>query len=242
MTDLQTLLDSGESDAFEQWLLRSAAQECPTPESVAAMRAGLGLSATWAPRIAGLWSLKVTLLALAFGSLLGVHSAHAPPGTQLAAASTQPSALAGHGAAGRGQPDATVPLAGLPPAVSVEGRVNGVPADAVTTEKPRAHVERARPVVGPDLREEIKLLDATRDAIKAHQSKLALALLGQYDARFPAGAFKQEAAFLRIRTLAANGAVAAANSMAKDFVKRNPDSPYANRAARITDNAGGAAP
>ncbi len=106
--------------------------------------------------------------------------------------------------------------------------------------RPKEHSvssERNRINNGPDLREEIRLLDLARNAIQAHQPEDALVSLNTYANRFAKGAFKQEASVLRMQALAQQGDIGRASSMAKQFVESNPNSPYVGRAARIAKSS-----
>jgi outer membrane protein assembly factor BamD (BamD/ComL family) len=93
--------------------------------------------------------------------------------------------------------------------------------------------ESTRTTNGTDLREEIRLLDLARTAVRSRQSEGALVSLNAYATRFADGAFKQEASVLRIQAVAQQGDMGRASTMAKRFVESNPNSPYVSRAARI---------
>ncbi len=75
MTKMRRLLDGGDSNEFERWLLKSAADERPASFVTSQMRTGLGLSVTsLAARVSSISSMKLTLLAVSLGTLMGVHN------------------------------------------------------------------------------------------------------------------------------------------------------------------------
>ena len=61
--------------------------------------------------------------------------------------------------------------------------------------KPRAPSHVAP--TSASLREEIRLIDSARIAVKKNESARALSILDQYARRFPAGTFREEARVLR---------------------------------------------
>ena len=102
------------------------------------------------------------------------------------------------------------------------------------TEKARRHGQPAAPAVpAADLRDQIALIDAARSAVKSGATDRALTLLRRYDSSFPGGAFRPEALALRIETLDQAGRSAEARALARDFLARYPQSPVADRVARV---------
>lgn len=83
------------------------------------------------------------------------------------------------------------------------------------------------------LREEIRALDRARAALRSGAPKRALQELDAYGARFPRGTFRQEASVLRIEAIGASGAPERAAALARDFLRRHPESPHADRLARM---------
>jgi TolA-binding protein len=242
MTKLQRMLDSRDTDEFELRLLQGAAAERPAPEVVTALRTGLGLPTTALTRIA-LSTWKMTLLAMSMGALFGLRGTEPPRRVALTPTNS---------AASKPHVKVTAPAsevvadnaAAMATAESdVATPASAQPTEPATLDTSRARApERARTNSGPDLREEIKLMDTARSAIRSQHAQAALDALDRYAARFPAGSFKQEAAVLKIQALALRGDTARAHSMAKQFIKNNPKSPYVDRASRIVGAAGRAAP
>ena len=244
MTETRRLLDGADSNDFERWLLKSAAQERPAHFVTVQMRDWLGLSTvSVAARASTLSSLKLTLLAVSLSTLLGVHATEQVSYQQVStpAGANAVAGVASPGASGEESLaldiDANSTIDSLQAIAAPPG-----PMAVVTTAKARknahskeraTYAEGVRTTNGTDLREEIRLLDLARNAVKSHQSEEALVSLNAYATRFSDGAFKQEASVLRMQALAQQGDMGRASSMAKRFVESNPNSPYVSRAARI---------
>ena len=248
MTEIRRLLDGGEINEFERWLVQSAADERPGSILSARIRTGLGLSAvSLGARVSSISSLKLTLLAVTLGTLMGVHSSENRLQLEASGASShafQPavdplrnpkapsqdinSTIGGPTRGEQGEQAAPVRQES---ALSLRDNKSTHPRERTRP------AERSRGTSGPDLREEIRLLDLSRTAIQRRQPEEALASLKVYTNQFSAGAFKQEASVLRMQALAQIGDMSRASSMAKQFVESNPDSPYVGHAARIAKSS-----
>ncbi len=248
MTGIRRLLDGGEINAFERWLVQSAADERPGSILSAQIRTGLGLSAvSLGTRVSSISSLKLTLLAVTLGTLMGVHSSENGLQQEASGSSSHASQPAFDPLRNPTAPSQDIAATiGLP--ASGEQGEQAAPVRRESTLSPRddkaTHpreraqpVERSRGTSGPDLREEIRLLDLSRTAIQRRQPEEALASLKIYTNQFSAGAFKQEASVLRMQALAQIGDMSRASSMAKQFVESNPNSPYVGHATRIAKSS-----
>jgi hypothetical protein len=244
VTQLQRLLESSESSGLERWLLDSAAHERPSPSMSSQMRAGLGLAATSAvARASVLSGIKTTLLAISLGTLMGVHATERAADTRGAAsqAYTSASLTRGPSAPGKAASDATSDsnprsedsLAIDNSVLKTSALVSPKAFRATRARERSSTSDSLRNASGPDLREEIRLLDLARNAVKGQKPQDALTSLDVYSTRFPAGAFRQEASVLRMQALAQRGDVGQASSMAKQFVESHPNSPYVRRASNI---------
>jgi hypothetical protein len=240
VTEIRRLLDGGEINEFERWLVQSAANERPGSVLSSQMRTGLGLSAvSVGARISGISSLKLTLLAVTLGTLMGVHSTENAPihpaMVQVSATSQlaqEPLRDTREGIAATTESPVNEP-ATLTTPVLLDSTLS-LTENKVTRVRERTRLaERSRSTSGPDLREEIRLLDLARTAIQRQQPEEALASIKIYNNRFSAGSFKQEASVLRMQALAQIGDMSRASSMAKQFVESNPNSPYVGHASRI---------
>ena len=122
-----------------------------------------------------------------------------------------------------------------------------VPAMPVPPVGPHA-VDRARetrsvdprpePPSAPDadpLVKEVLLLDAARAAVGGGNLALAEARLSEHRARFPRGKLAPEALYLKLQILERRGDHAGALSVARDLVRRFPDTPPASRARTLIE-------
>jgi TolA-binding protein len=103
-------------------------------------------------------------------------------------------------------------------------------ATTATTAAPTAPPARsATPAHDETLAAEIALFDRVRAAVGANEPDRALGLLDDYERRFPAGAFRQEAEVVRVQALLQKGDRAAANRAGERFLAAHPTSPHAAR-------------
>ena len=86
-----------------------------------------------------------------------------------------------------------------------------------------------------DLSEQIRLIEAARAGVAAHDPRAASSALDSYAAKFPRGSFGQEAMVLRIRAIDQAGDSARATALAKSFVTRFPSSPHVARLKAIAE-------
>ena len=188
---MKRLLDDGGTD-FEHSLLSALRDEKPSPELVARMQQGLGLSAAATTGTAAAASSAGWLKAAVVG---------------LAAVG-----IAGIGYVGLSSPES--PVAVLPSVKPVPVKVEAPAAaepkpvtvdDLAVAEAPTPAKPRPVASVAPDLREEIRLLDQARSAVRAGDGAQALALLAKYARRYPRGQFRQEAQVLRVEALEQSG-------------------------------------
>ena len=85
------------------------------------------------------------------------------------------------------------------------------------------------------LRDEIRLLDRARAALRMRQSQQALQELRHYFEGHPHGTLEPEAAVLRIEALRENGERDKAAVMSREFLARHPDGPLADRVRRLAE-------
>jgi hypothetical protein len=239
MSNLKLVPD--EPTPLEKMLLDASRSELPSEDHKARLRAALGLGVplsgplaaptpTRAPAPApaaansawlGKLAFGVAALALA-GALLFTRggSAPAPAVTPVKApVAEMPKPLA--------EPVA-VPVVTEPPAVS--------PLPPVEAAPPPPHATRSdASAAAGDLSEQIRLIEAARAGVAAHDAKTALGALDSYAQKFPRGSFGQEATVLRIRALDQAGDGARATALAKSFIARFPNSPHVARLKPIAE-------
>jgi TolA-binding protein len=85
------------------------------------------------------------------------------------------------------------------PAVAPEPRApeQAVEPESVQPRAQRGHVSPPAAANAASLREEIRLIDSARIAVKKNDSTRAISILDQYARRFPNGTFREEARVLR---------------------------------------------
>jgi len=143
------------------------------------------------------------------------------------------------------KPVVVAPVAAVPVASAARAAPAAEAAPAIS---PLPPVEAPAPVVAPhvartdasasaeaDLGEQIRLIEAARAGVAAHDVKAATAALDAYAAKFPRGSFGQEAMVLRIRAIDQAGDFARATALAKSFVARFPNSPHVARLKPIAE-------
>jgi len=228
---VKRLLDEGGS-VFERDLLGALREERPSPELLARMQHGLGIASGAAAAGAGATAATFAWAKLALAGLAAVGLAvgasvalrqQAPPDALAVAPTLKPVPV-------RVEASKAVP-GPVPVAVS-----DLAVADEESAEKEVAAPVRARPAasVTVDLRDEIRLLDQARAAVRAGNGSEALALLGKYNRRYPRGQFRQEAQVLRVEALEQSGQKEAAAELGKQFVAAHPESPHVERVERVT--------
>ena len=126
-------------------------------------------------------------------------------------------------------PVVLLPVQDAAPAVSP---LPPVEAPASATHAARADASASATA---DLSEQIRLIEAARAGVAAHDAKAATAALDAYRAKFPRGSFGQEAMVLRIRAIDQSGDSARATALAKSFVTRFPNSPHVARLKPIAE-------
>ena len=233
---------------LEKLLLDASRTEQPSDDHKARMRALLGIglplsgplvapppaahaqvAAATAPTAAGLGksaTLAKTALGLGVAALLGAfvltRSHDATPPVVTVKPASAPVVVA---APALTSPQEAAPaVSPLPP----------VEAPAAVTPAPRVR-SYASANANADLGEQIRLIEAARAGVAAHDAKAATAALDTYAAKFPRGSFGQEAMVLRIRAIDQSGDSARATALAKSFVARFPASPHVARLKPIAE-------
>ena len=217
MNDPKRLLD-GDGTAFERALLGAIAGERPSRDLHRKMRLGIGLVGVGA--VAKAASASWNQIALAGAVVVGLVTG----GAVIAKRVTKVEGPAPIVAA------APAPVAPKPAAVE--------PIPVTVPEAPKAaepEPVRRNAKVAPvaDIREEIRLLDQARSAVRSGNNAQALRALAKYDQKFPRGQFRQEAQVLRMEALKQNGETARAAALAKKFLSEHPNSPHVERVEHV---------
>jgi TolA-binding protein len=219
-------LRHGDATPFEQELLDAASVERPPAELLASMQraletstiagnAGVGAAATSSVGY-------VALAALAAGGAVVALLALREPARDLR---TTPVSAPAQVVEAPAMPKFAVE-SNAPPRVERAAPVPARRAIAVP-------VPAARPTASvSELRDQIRLMDQARAALRSGATDNALSLLSRYTQRFPNGAFRQEATVLQLEALERAGERGKASSLARKFLNEHPESPHVERMGR----------
>lgn len=230
MNDPERLLDAGASP-FERYLLDAAANEKPPLELVSGMQAGLGLGVKTGA-IASVASGSgvasyVAIAVLGFGTVLAGYMALQSPAKSQSVPAVKPAP-----AVVAAPVAAPVEIEASPAAEAPEA---AKPEEAAPVPKKVSAVSKSS--AGDELRQELKLLDEARAALKGGAPARARNLLEQHARRFPNGSFRQEADVLRVETLERLGERQKAASLAREFLSEHPESPHVERVGKAANGA-----
>lgn len=230
MNDPRRLLDEGAS-GFEARLLRSGRNDAPTAHNRRRIAAALGVGgifgastiATGASANAPGWfTLNTAAIAkVAGGVVAGALAVYG--GVQVVERANPAPAVAVQAPRTQALPAQRAPQATPEPAPT-----EPVPAEPKTS----APVElKERPADTLPL--ELAALDQARRALASGDAALALTRLDDYKKSFPKRRLTAEATVLRIEALAKSGNTAAATRLGREFLKRDPNGPYARRVTSL---------
>ncbi|HEX6271648.1 MAG TPA: outer membrane protein assembly factor BamD [Polyangiaceae bacterium] len=221
MKDPKRLLE-GDGTAFERALLGAIARERPSRDLHRKMSLGIGLvgvgvvakaaSASWNQiAMAG-----VVVVGLVTGGAVVVKREHdrPMPVVQAMGLPTPASFEVAH------------------PAALLEPVPESVPSNSPAEPEPvqrEPAVRRGATAPVADIRDEIRLLDQARSAVRSGRSSQALRALAKYEQRYPRGQFRQEVQVLRMEALAQTGERERASALAKRFLAEHPESPHVER-------------
>jgi len=238
------------SSALQRRVLDQTAHEEPSPELRDRMARTLGVSAAAVASSAALAktaaaaakvSAKVAVGASASTTpvlpwvtvgVLGLALAGAIVGTQVWKTGPSPQPAP----AGRAFPPesaAESSLASPVPSLAAQPSASApVVPRPESSAMPAGHRLRTAPPPA-DVREQTSLVDAARDAVASGAADKALALLRQYQDKYPGGVFRPEAAALKIEALARLGRSAEVHALADRFVAEYGDGPLTDRVRRV---------
>jgi hypothetical protein len=216
---------------LERRLLDGAARELPSVELTDRMKKALGISAAIgtaavAARLADAAASGATASAPVVAAGASSATWSWISAGVVALAMTGAAAVGVHWSTGHKPAEViAVPAPALPVAPAPE---------AAPVARPVARVRHHAPAgtAPSDLRGEIALIDAARNAVTHASCARALALLDRYEASYPTGTFRPEATVLRVEALSGLGRAAEARVLARRFMAVHPDSPLAARVSR----------
>jgi hypothetical protein len=103
------------------------------------------------------------------------------------------------------------------------------PATGATAILPAASAARAQQKPSDSLADELRMVDAAREALSAGNPGEAIAALDRYRSRYPRARLGDESTALRIEALLARGSKSEAVALAHRFLSAHPTSPLAQR-------------
>ena len=224
MKDPKRLLD-GDGTAFERALLGAIATERPTRDLHRKMRLGVGLVGLGA--VAKAASASWNQLAMAGVVVVGLVTG----GTIVAKRQMEARAplVQNVAAPTPGELEAPPKTATLEPVPAPTPETTPLPEPRQPDGVRIAPRRGAKPAAVSDIREEIRLLDQARSAVRSGASAQALRTLAKYEQKFPRGQFRQEVSVLRMEALKQSGESERAAALAKRFLVEHPDSPHVER-------------
>jgi hypothetical protein len=240
----------GEATELERLLLRSVADERPSRRLQRRMRLGIGLAAPLITLKAAAAALSVAALATGVAvTLVDRDDATAPRSSEsvvpreAGSAANAPPVRNAEPLRDSPAPNSPAPNSPAPnsPAPNSPDGADIPTGRGASPESPRVDAEQRASKRTPvhqatapaDLREQMRLLDRARAALRAGEPRRALAELALYSERYPRGAFGQEATVLRVEALKQSGQDARAAALAREFVTRHADSPHVDRVSRV---------
>ncbi len=235
----EQLLKTSGSDIERQLLASAADDEMPEEKFQALLKYGAGTALSGvATSTRSTWKLTLAkglgLLALAAAGIGVFHHESSKPASTSAAV----------GEASGATPDIEAAPSETRPALPSVEPVPVVSLDALPS-APRAASSSAsvasvaRPVEKPSvdddvsITEQMKLIDAARTRLRRDDPRGALAVLDEYERRFSAPAFKEEATVLRVSSLAKAGRRVDAKRVGEAFLAAHPSELYRRRVEAI---------
>jgi len=237
----------------ELLLLRSAKDDRPSPEALAATLAavgtgvavassavaaqtavaaagkGAGTTATWMGSVATAKWVSVVAIAAAV-TAGGVALEQYASQREQARPRIQARHVPAHSLATQLAREQSAALPSMPPTTVTPP----LPPPSIAPSQPKRAIEPRRvettalALSQPDLTREIASLDAARAALRRGAAVDALRALAQYEAEYGhTGSLKIEATAVRIEALFSHGDRPRARSLARTFLSRHPQSPYA---------------
>jgi hypothetical protein len=232
MTEPKRILDDDGADATARSLLRAAKDWSPPDSARTRSLAALGLATTGATVTKAVGGAAIVKLLFGSKTSLGmlILGTFAVAGTAVAVSAMR---------APVAPPPTSVPIVttSAPPTDSTPSTPTAIVAPptasaepSVVPSAPIAPAPRASaPAVTSEadadtMADELAVLDRVRGLQAAGDSRGALALLDDYDHRYPSGHLRMEAEVVRIETLAKSGDRARASTRAASFLAAHPHS------------------
>ena len=237
------LRDDGGSDVERRLLASAADDEMPEERYRALVKWGAEFTPASAPPVTPTWKLTIVkglgllvLTAISVGVAErvagGPEAPAAPPSDvhETSNAGATGAALAG-GASTALAPSSSAPI----PVVSLD-ELPSAPApmpSSASSETKRAPKARASADRDASFAEQMRLIDSARSKLRRDDPRGTLAVLDEYERRFPRPAFEEEATVLRVSALAKAGDRAQARRIGETFLRAHPSELYSRRVEAV---------
>jgi hypothetical protein len=133
--------------------------------------------------------------------------------------------------------DPAAPPAGEKPVVETKPSVESARAEPSPARVAASFASASAP--STSVTDEMMLLDRIRTSVESRRTSDALALLADFDRRFPSARMRQEATVYRIETLYQAGQTRDAAALARRFLAANPTSSHADHVRNLAREYGG---
>jgi hypothetical protein len=228
-------LMAADATDFERRLLQAARDRRPSPAASARMAKAIGVTAA---------AVGTTLTAKTIAAEAAVSKAGAAAGASavwpwisvsvlgLVVAGAVVGSRARHSSPRETAP-ALAPVTALPTPTAASAPAEPSTETAEPAPSVASPIRRSRPAAGPELSEQIAVIDAARAALSAGADRRALETVRRYQERYPNGSFRPEATALKIEALLKLGRQAEARTLAERFVTEQRGSLLAERVAAL---------
>jgi hypothetical protein len=228
----ERILASDATD-FERRVLGTAMQRKPSPEASARMAKALGITAATMGTGAAVTTVATNAAAAKAGAVAGTTAASTWISIGVIGLVVA-GAVIGARKTRHAHDPAVAPAQGAAPVVPVQPAAPVQPsAPAPTPSVALAPTPHARTAAAGDLRDEVGLVGAARDAVTGDAARRALEILRRYQDKYPNGAFRPESGAIKIEALMKLGREAEARALAERFVAEHRGSLLAHRVADI---------
>ena len=228
----ERILASDATD-FERRVLGAAMQRKPSREASARMAKALGITAATIGTGAAITTVATNTAAAKATSAAGTTAA-----SSWISIGVIGLVVAGAVIGARKMRHAPDPAVAPAPVAALVSRVQPAApvqpsAPAPTPSVALVPTPHARTAATGDLRDEVGLVGAARDAVSAGAARRALEILRRYQDKYPNGTFRPEAGAIKIEALMKLGREAEARALAERFVAEHRGTLLAHRVADI---------
>jgi hypothetical protein len=119
------------------------------------------------------------------------------------------------------------------PAFDTRNSANGNAAASTTRKSPAFSADDSVKTTNVQLAKEMQVIDRARTALQANNPRLCLRILGEHRRTFARPRLEPESAYLRMQAAQRMGDRTTAMTIAREIVRRYPNSPHVGRAEAL---------